>query len=209
MRKGAQTRERLLDIAESAVLAKGFGSTSIDELIAAAGLTKSGFFYHFRDKNELARALLERYLEREDQIFDDIFARAAALTDDPLQSFLVALKMLAELMENLPEGHPGCIVASYCYNERLFDRDVVELNRQGVDNCRTRFRAMLADIANQYPPAQPVDLSELADMVSTVLEGGIVVSRALGEPSVLSNQILLFRTFVKILFDPTARAPHH
>jgi TetR/AcrR family transcriptional regulator, transcriptional repressor for nem operon len=27
-------------------------------LIAGAGITKSGFFYHFKDKGELAKALL-------------------------------------------------------------------------------------------------------------------------------------------------------
>ncbi|TIL69490.1 MAG: helix-turn-helix transcriptional regulator, partial [Mesorhizobium sp.] len=58
MRKGAETRERILEIAEASVLAKGFGATSIEEVIAEAGITKSGFFYHFKDKNELARALM-------------------------------------------------------------------------------------------------------------------------------------------------------
>jgi AcrR family transcriptional regulator len=42
---------------EAAVLEKGFAATSIEELIAAVGITKSGFFYHFKDKNELAKAL--------------------------------------------------------------------------------------------------------------------------------------------------------
>ena len=37
------------------MLAKGFAATSIEELIAAAGITKSGFFYHFKDKGELAK----------------------------------------------------------------------------------------------------------------------------------------------------------
>ena len=59
-RKGGDTRERILDAAESAVLDKGFAATSIEELIAAVGITKSGFFYHFKDKGELAKALLVR-----------------------------------------------------------------------------------------------------------------------------------------------------
>ena len=41
------TREQIMDAAEAAVLAKGFSSTSIEELIAAVGISKSGFFYHF------------------------------------------------------------------------------------------------------------------------------------------------------------------
>ena len=57
-RKGSVTRERLLELAEAGVLKKGFSATSIDELISAAGITKSGFFYHFRDKRELAETLM-------------------------------------------------------------------------------------------------------------------------------------------------------
>ena len=64
MSKGQSTRERIMDIAEEAILEKGFGATSIEEIIAAAEITKSGFFYHFKDKNELARAMLQRYLDR-------------------------------------------------------------------------------------------------------------------------------------------------
>ena len=60
--KGAATRERILDVAQLSVLSKGFGATSIEEVITEAGITKSGFFYHFRDKNELAREMLRRYV---------------------------------------------------------------------------------------------------------------------------------------------------
>ncbi|MHC2394624.1 AcrR family transcriptional regulator [Bradyrhizobium liaoningense] len=90
MGKGEATRERILEIAEAAVLAKGFGATSIEEVIAEAGLTKSGFFYHFRDKNALAREMLRRYVETNDRLFEEIFQRGRELSDDPLQSFLIS-----------------------------------------------------------------------------------------------------------------------
>src|SRR5262249_28737445 len=83
-RKTGDTRERLLELAESAVLAKGFAATSIDELIAAAGISKSGFFYHFKDKGELAIGLLLRYLEQDRQLLEDIFRRGDDLNEDPL-----------------------------------------------------------------------------------------------------------------------------
>ena len=41
-RKGDETRERILAVAELAVLAKGFSATSIEEIIAEVGITKSG-----------------------------------------------------------------------------------------------------------------------------------------------------------------------
>src|SRR3546814_788374 len=49
-RKRSQTRERLLDFAYGAIIEKGFAATSIEELVEAAGITKSGFCYHFKDK---------------------------------------------------------------------------------------------------------------------------------------------------------------
>ena len=84
-----------------AILEKGFGATSIEELIAAAGITKSGFFYHFKDKTELARILLTRYIEREDALFDDLFRRADELAVDTGMSntfFARAVKVRADMI---------------------------------------------------------------------------------------------------------------
>ena len=63
--KGERTRERIMDIAYESIVQKGFAATSIEELVEAAGITKSGFFYHFKDKNDLARQLFERFLNED------------------------------------------------------------------------------------------------------------------------------------------------
>jgi AcrR family transcriptional regulator len=206
MRKGAETRERILEIAEASVLAKGFAATSIEEVIAEAGITKSGFFYHFKDKNELARAMLRRYVEANDRLFDDIFERGRQLSDDPLQAFLISLKLLAEIMADLPNGHPGCLIASICYQERLFDREVRELTTQSVQSWNARFRAIIDGIARVHPPCQHIDLDDVADMLSCVVDGGIIMSKALNDPRRLERQVLAFRGFVKLVFTPPAQA---
>lgn len=206
MRKGEATRERILEIAEASVLAKGFGATSIEELITEAGITKSGFFYHFRDKNELARDLLRRYVDTDERVFDDVFGRAAELSDDPLQSFLIGLKLLAEIMADLPGGHPGCLVASICYQERLFDREVVALNRNSVEGWNTRFLGYLNAIAAVYPPREPVELDVIAEMLSCIVDGGIIMSKVLNDPDRLAKQILAYRTFIKMQFSPLMAA---
>ncbi|WP_193179442.1 TetR/AcrR family transcriptional regulator [Nisaea sediminum] len=203
MRKGEATRERLMDIAEGSILAKGFAATSIEEIIAEAEITKSGFFYHFKDKNELARALLKRYIQREDVLFDDLFARAADLHDDPLHIFLIGLKLLADMLADMPNAHPGCLIAAYCYHERQFDKDVKELNRQAVLSWRRRFTEAFDAISERYPPRDAVSNEALADMVSNTVEGAIIMSKALNEPKVLAEQILLLRSYVKLLFQPT------
>ena len=199
-RRGTDTRERVLDAAESSVLEKGFAATSIDELIAAVGITKSGFFYHFKDKGVLAEALLERYIERENALFDELFRRADELNEDPLHGFLVGLKMLSEMMADLPGGHPGCLVASYCYQDRLFDKKVSDLNAAAVLGWRKRFRERLDLIAQRYPPRFDVDLDDLADMLSVVADGGIILSKVVRDKEVLPRQVMLYREFVRTVF---------
>jgi TetR/AcrR family transcriptional repressor of nem operon len=199
-RKGGDTRERILDAAESAVLDKGFAATSIEELIAAVGITKSGFFYHFKDKGELAKALLVRYIEREEALFDEIFTRADELNEDPLHGFLVGLKMLSELMADLPGGHPGCLIAAYCYQDRLFDREVQALNTAAVLAWRKRFRARLDLIAARYPPRIAIDLDDLADMLAAIADGGIILSKVVKDEDALPRQLMLYRDFVRAVF---------
>lgn len=201
-KKPPSTRERLLDLAEEAVLLKGFASTSIDELISGAGITKSGFFYHFKDKTELARALLLRYLERDAGILDDLFNRAMELHEDPLHGLLIGLKMFSELMGDLPAQHPGCLASAFTYQDTLFDHEIRSLNAQGFLAWRTRFRGYFDRIAERYPPKSDIDLESLSDMASTLVDGGIILSRALKDRQILPAQIMHYRNYVKLLFEP-------
>ena len=196
------TRARILEVAEAAVLAKGFAATSIDEIIAAVGITKSGFFYHFRDKSALAKGLMLRYLEHDKQVLEDIFARGDELNDDPLHGFLVGLKLFAEMLGNLPEAHPGCLAASFCYQDQLFNREISELNANGMLAWRRRFRERLDVIARHYPPRESVDFEALADMAMTLVEGGLILGRVLKDVSILPRQILLYRDLVRSVFLP-------
>ena len=199
-RKGSATRERILELAEAAVLEKGFAATSIDELIAAAGITKSGFFYHFKDKGELATALMQRYIAQNDAVIADIFARADELNEDPLHGFLVALKLFAEMAADLPSTHPGCLVASFCYQDRLFSQDVRDLSFEGVSSWRQFLLDRLTKIAERYPPKIPVELGALADMANTIMDGGIILSRIMRDKAILPQQIMLYRDFVRAVF---------
>ena len=134
------------------MLAKGFAATSIDELIAAAGISKSGFFYHFKDKGELAKGLLLRYLAQDHAVLENIFRRGDELNEDPLQGFLVGLKLFAEMLADLPDTHPGCLAASFAYQDQLFNDEVRKLNADGMLAWRSRFGERLRLIAERYPP---------------------------------------------------------
>ena len=198
--KGEKTRERILDVAYDAIVQKGFAATSIEELVEAAGITKSGFFYHFRDKTDMARQLFDRFLAEDESIVDTLAKRARELSDDPLQSFLIFLNLYAQMMDDMETLHPGCMVASVTYQERLFDAEIIQMNTSYLLRMRKRFSDWLHEIAAVHPPKTEVDLEGLADTLTTIVEGAIILSKALADPGLMGRQTRLFRNHVKLLF---------
>ena len=154
--KGERTRERILDIAYESIVEKGFAATSIEELVEAAGITKSGFFYHFRDKNDMARQLFDRFLSEDEKIIETLEQRARELSDDPLQSLLIFLNLYAQMMDDMETLHPGCMVASVTYQERLFDSEMKRMNVDYLLRTRQRFADWLNEIVELHPPKSSV-----------------------------------------------------
>jgi TetR/AcrR family transcriptional regulator, transcriptional repressor for nem operon len=198
--KGERTRERILDLAYDSVIRKGFAATSIEELVEAAGITKSGFFYHFKDKTDLAHQLIERYVDKNAVFLDDMTRRARELHDDPLHSFLIFLKLYAEAMDDLASNHPGCLVATVTFQDQSWDRQTRQLTAESVLDWRARFMAWLEEIAAVYPPKGKLELCDLADAVLTFTYGGMTLAKALGHTGVIARQALVFRETVRLHF---------
>lgn len=66
-------RERLVAAARKQFAARGYSEVSVDEIAAAAGLTKGAVYYQFADKTDLFRAACE-------SVLDDIMAEVMTKT---------------------------------------------------------------------------------------------------------------------------------
>lgn len=198
--KGERTRDRILDLTYEAVIRKGFAATSIEELVEAAGLTKSGFFYHFKDKAQLARQLIERYTSENTRFIDDLAGRARELSDDPLHAFLIFLKLYAEAMHGLADAHPGCMVATVTFQDRAWDRELRQLTVESVLSWRGQVLAWLNEIAALYPPKGKAEPGDLADAFLALTYGGMTLAKALDDSAAISRQALLFRETVRLHF---------
>ena len=199
-RDGTATRTRILDAAEGLALDQGFAATSVDEVIAAAATTKGGFFHHFASKRALARALVERYVAADLELLDDLLDRAEAWSDDPLDQLLRFVELQEDLIDDFGGGVPGCLYASFCYEQELVDETTRGLIADAVLAWRVRTRSKLDEVAERYPPRVEVDLDALADQGLAVYEGSFVLSRALGEPELLRGQLRHFRTYLELVF---------
>ena len=101
-------RARLLDAAVQVIRTKGLSATSVDDLCAAAGVTKGAFFHHFESKQALAVAAAEHWSQTTGALFAAADYHAIA---DPLDRILGYLDLRARLIAGSPADYT-CLVGT-------------------------------------------------------------------------------------------------
>ena len=199
-RDPGKTRENILDAAQTLILDHGYGSTTVDAVVGRAGITKGAFFHHFASKSELARALIERFAEMDRTHLEHHLARAEKLATDPLHQVLTLIALYEEDFEALEEPFPGCLFASYIYENKLFDAGTIEVLRESTLMWRQVMREMLEKVAAVYPPRVPVELESLADLFYALTEGSFIMTKTLGDKTLLARHARHLRSYLELLF---------
>jgi len=55
-------------------------------------------------------------------------------------------------------------------------------------------------VLERYTPAAPTTARDLADMVVSIFEGAIILSRSYNDPLILARQLRQFRQYFELLF---------
>jgi TetR/AcrR family transcriptional repressor of nem operon len=204
-KKAEMTRDRILDAAQAQVMERGFAATSVDAIQEAAGISRGTFFYHFASKDELARALIERYARQDHELTESLMARAENLATDPLQQALVFMGLFEELFRAVGPARAGCLFASYSYEAQLFDDETHRLIAESLEHFRRIFGGKLEQAIARHPPVLPnVDPYELADLASSAFQGAYVLWRVTNESERIAMPIEHFRKYLELLFDVRA-----
>ncbi len=201
-RDGAATREKILNAAEGLMMDHGYGGTSVDSVIERAGITKGAFFYHFKTKADLARAVVERYAAQDIAHYHSFMERAEKLSRDPLQQLLIFIGFGIEMMENLDTENPGCLYASYVYQSGLLEPEALNAVRESIHFWRRGLAAKIREVTERYPSRMPVAPESLADQITVAFEGGYVLARSVGERGAVARALEHYRNYVELLFAP-------
>jgi TetR/AcrR family transcriptional regulator, transcriptional repressor for nem operon len=210
-RDSAATRERILEVAQALILEQGYAGTSVDSIVAGAGVTKGAFFHHFSSKADLASALLDRYATADAAHLESHMERAEKLATDPLQQLLVFVGLFEEEMAALTTPFPGCLYAAYTHEAALLDEASRATVRESFHKWRHRLGEKLEEVARRYPVGPGYDRRGLEDMMLTLFEGSFILSRVFGEPGMVAIQLHHLRQYLALLFSvephPSPRAP--
>ena len=195
-----RTRERILDAAQALILDHGFGATTVDAVVTRAGITKGAFFHHFSSKSDLARALVDRYARLDREFLAKQLARARNLSTDPLQQVLLLIAFYEEAFDALEGPFPGCLFASYIYENKLFDEQTLAIVRDTTLLWRAEMRTLMDAVVAAHPPKVPVDVESLADLFYALTEGSFIMTKTLADKTLLSRHAKHLRHYLELLF---------
>ncbi|GAA1657834.1 TetR/AcrR family transcriptional regulator [Actinoplanes couchii] len=169
-------RERLLDAATDLFYAQGLRAVSADRIIERVGTTKVTFYRHFRTKDDLVVAYLERRagLER-----DGIGQAVEMAAGDPDK----ALALIAEGIGAVVcgPGYRGCPFINAAAEYPDPDSPV----RRVVDTHRRWYSTLFEQII--APLGRPDQAAVVAQLV--LLRDGAMVAGYLGDPAAVADAL--------------------
>lgn len=82
-----ETRERIIDAAVEVFLEKGYSKSTLEDIVAHAGLTRGAFYWNFESKQDILDEVLVRYEEFYREIYSGYTHSESAY--ETLRSFLL------------------------------------------------------------------------------------------------------------------------
>lgn len=196
-------RSKLLDAALVVIRTKGYCATTVDELCAAAGVTKGAFFHHFKSKDALGVAAAEYWSE----ITGALFAKAPYHDHaDPLDRVLgyVALRK-ALLQGGVPEF--TCLVGTMVqetYETTPAIRDACERSISGhAATLEADIEAAMRD--RRLSPTWTA--KSLALHTQAVLQGAFILAKAKGGAEIAADSIDHLTRYLELLFSSETIEP--
>jgi AcrR family transcriptional regulator len=99
MRKGEESRKRIIDAAEKLFGEKGFQATSVQDVLDALGISKGGFYHYFETKMELLTAVCNR---RAEAWYRDGVAYVRAMRAGAVEKMNAALRLVSAIDRETP-----------------------------------------------------------------------------------------------------------
>jgi TetR/AcrR family acrAB operon transcriptional repressor len=193
-------RDRILDAAMLVFRRQGFRRSSIEQAAEAAGLTRQALYHHFKSKEALFRAVIERL--HENALAAEIAAATSAekagvrLAEILIAEITARLKQLIAPLEGSPHveelfsehllqardlyqkyaahyaGQLAATIERVCHKQNLALKD---MTARDFARC---IELAFNGTKSAYPGMQPADafLRDLSIMVRTLVAGAVIAS---------------------------------
>jgi TetR/AcrR family transcriptional repressor of nem operon len=195
------TRDRLIRSAMDLFWEKGYASTSVADVLQRAQVNAGSLYHFFPGKQELLLAVLDAYHEGIDAM---LLAPAWEGVDDPIERVFALLARYRESLASTACFY-GCPIGSLALELHEPDPPVREALAKNFRAWLSAIESCLDAARGRLPPR--LDRRELAQLVLTVMEGGVMQARTFRDIAYFDGSVRQLRRYVDSLCGPsTARA---
>jgi len=188
----SETRAKLLDAARDVIRRQGYAGSTVDDICAAAHVSKGSFFHYFDSKEALGIAAVERFgamaaelfaaapysaaSDPRDRVLGYIDFRASLLRGEiPLYTCLIGTTV-QEVYATHPELRAAC--------DRMLSEHVAELTRD------------LAAAKRRYAPDAAWDPQSVGYFIQCVLQGAFIFAKAKQSAEIATASLGHLRTYL-------------
>jgi AcrR family transcriptional regulator len=176
--KGRATRNRVLDVATALVFEHGVARTTLDDVRAAANVSKGQLYHYFADKEDLVHAVIDRTVQQ-------VLGAQPALAD--LSSWAAIAAWFHDLVQLQVDRHAigGCPIGSLA-------GQLAETNEQaraelaaGFGRWEAPLREGLRQMHADGKIRSGADPARLATATLAAIQGGLVLTQTRRDPQQL------------------------
>jgi TetR/AcrR family transcriptional repressor of nem operon len=184
------TRTRLTLTAMQMFAEKGYESTSVADILKAAGANSGSLYHFFPTKQDLLLEVLRMYRAG---IGPMLLAPAWVGVDDPIEKVFALLAAYRRMLAGT-ECHYGCPIGSLALELHEPDPPVRELIATNFDGWVDAVERCYADAGARLPA--DLDRRALAVFTLTTMEGGVMQSRAQRNLDAFDKSVAMLRDYV-------------
>jgi TetR/AcrR family transcriptional repressor of nem operon len=200
------SKTRILDAAMQVIRSKGYSAATVDDVCATAGLTKGGFFHHFKSKEDLAIAAAAHFAQMADRQFSN-----APFThlSDPLDRLMGYIDLRRSILKgNIPDY--TCLLGTMV-------QETYETHPSIRDACNTHISAHAAWVTKDisaakelYAPDANWNPESVGLFTQAVLQGAFILAKAKNGPEIAMECVDHLRRYLDLLFkQPTKEGTSH
>jgi TetR/AcrR family transcriptional repressor of nem operon len=171
MRKGEITRRGIIRKAAPIFNQRGYEGAALSELMGATGLEKGGIYRHFESKQQLAA-----------EAFDYAWATAVSTRLEGTEQIANAVDRLKQIVWNFRDRREGLVPGGCPLLNTAIDTDdgnpvLRGKARRALGSWIERLQAIVAEGHEKGEIGADVDAREVAMLIVSGLEGGLMMSR--------------------------------
>ena len=188
-----ETKDRIVYAAMLLFAQKGYASTSVADILQAAGINAGSLYHFFPGKQDVLLAVLDAYLQG---IHPMLLQPAWKGVTDPIERVFALLDRYRSHLENT-ECTYGCPIGSIALELHEPDPAVRKLLAANFAGWVNAIEQCFIEAGDRLPTT--VDRRALAIFALTTMEGGVMVSRTDRTLDAFDDAVRMLRDYVNRL----------